>query len=195
MDNLELARMYGADEFDIFSQHDDICDDFNYLAIADALRYNCVSNINQTRDIRHHSKQVESRQPIKLTYIPDRTTGVDGYPYVKVDFSWKSGSKELDPNDMDTKHIENSITYIKRLVDEGKKSELEGDRVIRGFNKILTARKNADPIEENISDTFKIIKDMETPVISVFDKSTGEVVDLYNIPDAIILGLVKKYCS
>lgn len=196
MDNLELARMYGVDEFDIFSHHDDIYDDFNDLAITDALRYNCASTIiNRTRDIHFDVKHMESRHPIKLTHIPDRTTGVDGYPYVKVDFSWKSGSKELDPNDMDTKHIENSITYIKRLVDEGKKSELEGDRVIRGFNKILTARKNADPIEENISDTFKIIKDMETPVISVFDKSTGEVVDLYNIPYAIILGLAKKYCS
>ena len=63
------------------------------------------------------------------------------------------------------------------------------------FKKILIARENVGPIEKNISETFNIINRMETPVISVIDKSTGEVVDLDNIPYAIILDLAKKYCS
>ena len=51
MDNIELARMYGADEYDIFSHHDSVCDDFNDIAIADVLRYGSASNIiNRTRD-------------------------------------------------------------------------------------------------------------------------------------------------
>lgn len=210
MDNIEFALMYGSDDVDgLFDESmpyipsvngDTIADILNDSSLQRMVRYHGAPTVGQgiINELRDRYPFANIRE-IKMKSHPkstnERTTGVDGYPYVKVDFSWKSGSKELDPNDMDTKHIENSITYVKRLVDEGKKSELEGDRVIRGFKKILTARENADPIEENISETFKIINGMETPVISVFDKSTGEVVDLDNIPYAIILDLAKKYCS
>lgn len=192
MDNIELARMYGVDEFNIFSHHDAVCDDFNDLAIADTLRYGCASNIiNRTRDSAN-IRQMETRPPIKLTHIPETTTGIEGYPYVKVDFKWRSGSKDLDPNDMDNKHLENSIKYAKRLMDSGDMSDIEGERIIRGFKKILEARANFEPaiIE---SETLKLVKGMETPLISVVDKSTGEVVDLDNIPYAVILDMVKKY--
>lgn len=137
---------------------------------------------------------METIPPTKLTYAPDRTTGVEGYPYVKVDFKWRSGTKDLDPNDMDNKHLENSIKYVKRLVESGDKSDIEGERLIRGFKKILDTRANFVPVI-NESETLKIVKGMETPLISVVDKSTGEVVDLDNIPYAVILDMVKKYSN
>jgi uncharacterized FlaG/YvyC family protein len=34
---------------------------------------------------------------------------------------------------------------------------------------------------------------MENPVISILDKSTGEIIEIDNIPFSIILDLAKKY--
>lgn len=151
--------------------------------------------INELKDKYPKANIREIKMKVTPKSTNERTTGINGYPYVKVDFTWRSGTKELDPNDMETKHIENSINYVKRLVDSGDKTELEGERVIKGFKKILDGRKDFVPPSENISETYRVINGMETPTISVLDKSTGEIVDLDNIPYAVILELAKKYCN
>ena len=215
MDNLQHALMFDSDDGDGFLDDcmpfiptidgNTIHDILNDHALRRNLSYHCAETvgkgiINELKDRYPNSKITEIKMsngtpPKKLTYAPDRTTGVEGYPYVKVDFKWRSGTKELDPNDMDNKHLENSINYVKRLVDAGEKTDIEGERVIRGFKKILEARKNSSPVTETVSEIFKTVKGMESPLISVVDKSTGEVVDLDNIPYAVILDMVKKYSN
>lgn len=210
MDNIELALMYGSDEVGGLLDEsmpyipsvngNTVYDMLNDRALQRTLRYHGAPTvgegiINELRDKYPDANIREIKMKVAPKSTNERTTGIDGYPYVKVDFTWRSGTKELDPNDMDTKHIENSINYVKRLVDSGDKSELEGERVIKGFRKILDSRKNFVPPVENVSETYKVINGMEKPVISILDKSTGEVVDLDNIPYAVILELAKKYCN
>lgn len=210
MDNLEFALMFGSDEVDGLLEEsmpyipsvngNTVYDMLNDRALQRTLRYHGAPTvgegiINELRDKYPDANIREIKMKVAPKSTNERTTGIDGYPYVKVDFTWRSGTKELDPNDMDTKHIENSINYVKRLVDSGDKSELEGERVIKGFRKILDSRKNFVPPVENVSETYKVINGMEKPVISILDKSTGEVVDLDNIPYAVILELAKKYCN
>lgn len=181
MDNIELALMYGSDEVGGLLDEsmpyipsvngNTVYDMLNDRALQRTLRYHGAPTvgegiINELRDKYPDANIREIKMKVAPKSTNERTTGIDGYPYVKVDFTWRSGTKELDPNDMDTKHIENSINYVKRLVDSGDKSELEGERVIKGFRKILDSRKNFVPPVENVSETYKVINGMEKPVIS-----------------------------
>lgn len=213
MDNIELALNW---------EDDDGCDDFYhdctpYHPSGNPLnKYDKLNELQMNKMLRYHGantvgegimRQIMDEHPelnvveVKFsnktpptTKSVSRDTGINGTPYVHVDFKWNSAGKELDPNYMETTHILNTIKYIKRLVDEGKKSELEGDRIIRGFNKILSGRQTeTSKVDINESEAYKCIKGMEKPVISILDKSTGEIIEIDTIPFSIILDLAKKY--
>jgi len=212
MDNIELALNWEDDDGGDDFYHDctpytpsgnplNKFDKLNELQLNKMLRYHGASTVGegimrQIIDEHPELNLVEVKLSNKKAPVKSgiRENGINGTPYVPVDFRWNSAGKELDPNDMETTHILNTIKYVKRLVDEGKKSELEGDRIIRGFNKIVSARDTVTPKKDlSESETYRCIKSMEKPVISIVDKSTGEIIEIDNIPFSIILDLAKKY--